>query len=271
MEFLAAMWGWAGAGGWHRDWRGWIILDTLPIITFFIHSSERNSKEQEFKKKISSCTSKHKPWYNSLLVARRVADLQAAVHVSNYVSTASTHSPTHLKMQAKHNTREHTLVFQRLTYGMIHKERDLRARLSKPIPAFLSSLSSAAIGHPPLWLSLSPSKHVTINHLLFSLYFCCFCFFFPPASMGTVGKPCTTGFLVFPLQPNMQLLGISIGHKHSYEVTVTMMDWRDDKHTRSPLDDVIKLFIGSSLCGVTFWCHCSQWIQSLLSWKRETQ
>lgn len=38
-------------------------------------------------------------------------------------------------------------VYKRLTYGMIRRERDHRARLSKPIPAFLSSLSSAAIGH----------------------------------------------------------------------------------------------------------------------------
>lgn len=77
-------------------------------------------------------------------------------------------------------------VYKRLTYGMIHREKDHRVRPSKPIPTFLSSTFPAAIGPLSCDFLLLLAKRVTINHLLFSSCLCCFTSIpVPLASMGT--------------------------------------------------------------------------------------
>ena len=78
-------------------------------------------------------------------------------------------------------------VYKRLTYGMNHRERDHRVRLFKPIPAFLSSLLSAAIGHLDCYFLFFPCKRVTINHLLFSSCLCCFHLLLCPFSLASMG------------------------------------------------------------------------------------
>lgn len=73
-------------------------------------------------------------------------------------------------------------VYKRLTYGMIHRERDHRARLFKPIPAFLSSLLPL-VTFP---VTFSFSKQMCYNQPSpVRAFVACFACPFSLASMGT--------------------------------------------------------------------------------------